>query len=401
VPRPQGQLLPLTGIRFFLAFWVVIFHQAGPEGYMASQVIRLPSPIFCLFRTGYVAVGVFFVLSGFVLSYTYSLQKLWPAPQLVRFAIARLSRLYPVYCLGLLLMVPFVSLAGLGRKMVALINLALLQSWFPTLATSWNTPGWSLSNEAFFYCCFPFLGVALWRLRGLGSLIGAGLLIWAAGMTVPLAAVIAPVPGLGDAPATLMNLNTGLFMENLVKFNPLVHLSAFCMGIVAARLYTELCGRNSRLLNRGYYLYIPAIVAELLILSKANYLPYPLVHDGLLTPLHALLVLGFALGGGTLARLVSIPPLVFLGNASYALYILHGPALHYMDRIVDRLAHRAPSGPLEMGLYVVGVVTASALVFRFIERPSHRYLQHKLTSWFERTRGTEVLWHAGDAPNLK
>lgn len=388
--RPKGQLLPLTGLRFFLAFWVVIFHQAGPDGYVGSLVDQFPTPIFCLLRTGYVAVGVFFVLSGFVLSYTYSLETLWSGPRLIRFAIARLSRLYPVYCLGLLLMVPFVSLAGAGPKLVALINLGLLQSWFPMLAVSWNTPGWSLSNEAFFYCSFPFIGVALWKLRRFGTLLGAGLLIWAVGMMAPLAAVIAPVPGLGDAPATTMNLNADMWMENLVKFNPLAHLSDFCVGIVVGRLYAQLLSRNSRLVNRGYYLYVPGLVLEILILSRANYLPYPLIHDGLLTPLHALLLLGFALGGGTLARLVSIRPLVLLGNASYSLYIIHGPALKYMDRIVYRLVHRTPSGLAEMGLYVAGVVGASVLVFQFFEAPSHRYLKKKLTLCFDRARGANV-----------
>ena len=156
---PKTQLLPLTGLRFFLALWVVIYHQTATENYLGPLMASLPVPVYCFLRTGYVAVGVFFVLSGFVLSYSHSLTTRFSSSQLVSFAVARFARIYPTYCFGLLLIAPFIVETLLGRWSAAaatteaakaILNWTLLQSWVPRAAFSWNAPGWSLSDEAFF-----------------------------------------------------------------------------------------------------------------------------------------------------------------------------------------------------------------------------------------------------------
>jgi peptidoglycan/LPS O-acetylase OafA/YrhL len=105
----NAQILPLTGIRFFLALWVALFHQTAPSRTLTDVIPHWPGPLFCFMRTGYVAVGVFFLLSGFVLSYSYPLRERWSAYRIVQFAIARFARIYPAYLLGLLLIAPLVA----------------------------------------------------------------------------------------------------------------------------------------------------------------------------------------------------------------------------------------------------------------------------------------------------
>jgi peptidoglycan/LPS O-acetylase OafA/YrhL len=95
MPVSKPQILPLTGMRFFLPLWVVVFHHTGATGILRVTVANAPSAVSSILRTGYVAVGIFFVLSGFILSYNYKLAQPW-------------------------------------------------------------------SREAFFYACFPFVGIALW-----------------------------------------------------------------------------------------------------------------------------------------------------------------------------------------------------------------------------------------------
>src|SRR5437660_267223 len=105
----KPQLPSLTGIRFFLAIWVVIYHQIGPKtGLAISWLPNAPDAICALLRVGYVAVTVFFVLSGFVLAYNYDLSEPWSRRASVKFGIARFARIYPAYCAGLLLFVPSV-----------------------------------------------------------------------------------------------------------------------------------------------------------------------------------------------------------------------------------------------------------------------------------------------------
>jgi len=166
-------LQALTGLRFFLALWVVVFHLVpATPGLAIAWLPGAPDAVNCLLRTGYVAVTVFFVLSGFVLAYNYDLGAPWCGKQRRRFAIARFSRVYPAYFAGLLSLIP-VAVYRLWRDIPlgeysfssGILNLLLLQAWSPRHALSWNYPGWSLSCEAFYYAIFPFLGVWLWKAR--------------------------------------------------------------------------------------------------------------------------------------------------------------------------------------------------------------------------------------------
>src|SRR5579863_1305776 len=85
----------LTGLRFFAALHVVFYHYA---------VGLLPYPLSSVAKNGYVAVGLFFVLSGFVLAYNYA-----DRPMDIRtFWTARFARIYPAYLLAFVLIAPAV-----------------------------------------------------------------------------------------------------------------------------------------------------------------------------------------------------------------------------------------------------------------------------------------------------
>lgn len=384
----KPQLFPLTGLRFFLALWVVVFHQASPEGYLGAWMPHFPEPVYCLLRTGYVAVGVFFVLSGFILSYNYSLATSWSSPQVIRFATARFARIYPAYCVGLLLVAPFVGYPLVKTfsldKMVkesatAALNWTLLQSWIPRTASTWNAPGWSLSAEAFFYCCFPFVGVAVWRLSCWRGLLIAGSGIWVAALAAPSLAVSVPLSGFGNISATEIASHADPFWGNLITFNPLLRLPDFCIGVVVGRAYYLLHIKNSLLIGRGYLLYVPAMVLELMVLTHGHSVRLPFMSNGLLLPFHGLLILGLALGGGCLANSLSNRTLVFLGNASYAMYILHSPTAQWFDVVAKRVY---PMGLGNMAGYVLLVICLSAIVFSVIEEPANRVVKQWLTARF-------------------
>lgn len=395
---PKPQLLPLTGLRFFLALWVVTYHQMWPENYLGPLLAGLPQSIFCILRTGYVAVGVFFVLSGFVLSYAHSLETRFSSSQLVTFAVARFARIYPIYCFGLLVIAPLILVPVLGDWPAAaheaakgVLNATLLQSWVPPAVFSWNAPGWSLSNEAFFYCCFPLIGVALWKLSRWRSILIAASLIWAAALIAPLIAFIAPLRPFGIAPATSSPWDANPFWGNFISFTPVLRMGDFCIGILLCRIYEELRRKNSYLLGRGYWLYLPGILLEVLVLSHANVLPLAFVQNGLLLPLHSLVILGFALGGGIVSRLLSTAPLVFLGNASYAMYIMHVPIFFWMNKIAKRLFGLTLSGLAWMVCYLAIVVCVSSVLFKVLEQPANRILKMKLNSRLRRSSQKHIL----------
>src|SRR5467141_2329448 len=93
--RPR--LPALTSLRFFAAFHVVIFH------FQAMQIFIGPAWFQKLSSIGYAGVSFFFVLSGFILVYTYEGRPM----VLKNFWRARFARIYPAYAFSLLVTAPF------------------------------------------------------------------------------------------------------------------------------------------------------------------------------------------------------------------------------------------------------------------------------------------------------
>jgi len=128
----MSKLPSLTALRFFAAFWVFCFHSFLWMG-DRSVVADLSS-------VGYAGVSVFFVLSGFILSYNY----LGSDFTLKEFWAARAARIAPVYWLTLLLAFPpllrNLMIGRLSPSVSVIAAPVFLQSWFP-VPQIWNTPG--------------------------------------------------------------------------------------------------------------------------------------------------------------------------------------------------------------------------------------------------------------------
>jgi len=296
---------------------------------------RLPHPVYAFIRGGYLAVATFFVLSGFVLARTYGSGD-WGGERLRRYAMARFARIYPVYALSLLLVAPFIVWSQAPGKPGLVVNYGLLlQGWTGRLPVGWNTPAWSLSCEVFFYICFPLALVLLTRVH----------------------------PALLAAAACV--LTRALFLVGLRdEWKPLVHFADFLMGMAASSLYDWF--KQSRVARSGYWLYLSGAGVGAALIAWPQVLPLGLDLNTALRPLNAMLLVGFALGTGLTARLLASPPAVYLGKASYAMYILHVPVLWWIRRWTP---HTSPAA------YVAAVILLSAAVYRFYEEPMSRYLR--------------------------
>jgi Acyltransferase family len=176
--RAQKQLRPLTSIRFLFALLVVVFH--GQETLEQGGFENWPFFAQAVISHGYVGVSFFFVLSGFILAYTYR-RKLTKA----EFWGARFARIYPAYLLAFIIILPIAIYAATlnGDRGLAVfttgLQLTLTQSWVPYTALQWNAPAWSLSVEAFFYALFPLLFLRAQSLSA-GKLLGTAALAYMA-----------------------------------------------------------------------------------------------------------------------------------------------------------------------------------------------------------------------------
>jgi peptidoglycan/LPS O-acetylase OafA/YrhL len=385
---------PLTSLRFFAAMHVLAFHNH------LDVLTDSPAGIRNIIRAGYVSVSLFFVLSGFILAHTYLGERESISFDRRSFWIARLARIYPVYLVGLLLAAPFVLEAHInsGRPAWSALKIlvmggsccTLTQSWVPQLAVVWNGPGWSLSAEAFFYLLFPFVAPFIWRLNKRRTLI-ALLGLWIVTLVPPILCLFSPIPGFSDCPATAAPSPS--WVSKLVGFNPLLRLPEFLLGITLGRLFilqrqesrAVISGQELRTKVSSRMLPWTALAGILTLLACGSWIPYPFLHNGLLDVLFAVLIYGLARDGASMGRRVlqvthvlSMPLLVLLGEASYAIYILHVPLRTWMYRILDSLHPGIhPSLPL-FACYTIFTLGISILVFKLIEEPARRMIRRKL-----------------------
>lgn len=338
-PARPGHLPALTGLRFFLALWVIIDHLVGPGHAFERYAQMLPHPLYMIVRGGYLAVTTFFVLSGFVLARTYATTG-WNGRNLWKYGVGRVARIYPVYLLSLLIVAPFIFLAKTADKgWLVAMHLALVQGWFVGHYTvGWNVAAWTLSCEMFFYLMFPLL---------IAPLRGAG---WGKSLAV----------------AALSCALTRLLWKAGVSDNlkPIIHLADFLIGIAASNIFDLLT--SQRRVVAGPWLYVPGVLGVAGLIAYPQALPPSIDLNTAIRPLNALLLIGFGLGGGWVARALSTRFLVYMGKASYAMYILHIPMLWWA--VSWRI-------PFATEIYVLTVLVVAALVYRWIEEPANRYLR--------------------------
>ena len=391
--KPHFQAL--TSLRFFAAMHVLAFHNH------LEALTNSPGPIRNIIRAGYVSVSLFFVLSGFILAHTYLSERQDVSFDRRSFWIARVARIYPVYLLGLLLAAPFVLDAHFHSDRAAWSTLKILimggscctltQSWIPPLAVVWNSPGWSLSAEAFFYLLFPFVSPVIWKLNKRQTLLAlAGL--WLLSLVPPMLCWFAPVPGFSDCPATVAPSPS--WVAKLVAFNPLLRLPEFLLGIALGRLFflererspDKAPSSKDRLLSCAAltrFMLLVALTGISGLLVCGDRIPYPFFHNGLLDIFFAVLIYGLARGSSLgrqlpILRLLSMPILVLLGEASYAIYILHVPLRNWMYRILEWFHPGIHPSLALLAVYTLFTLGVSVLVFKVIEEPARRLIRRKL-----------------------
>ena len=309
------------------------------------------------------------MLSGFILAYTYL-----PGGTLRAFWVARVARIYPLYVIAFLVAAPpFYWGHALNPVKVGVAALALMQAWSPSMALAWNPPGWSLSVEAFFYLLFPWLGVALARLDR-RRLVACIALLWLLGAVVPVSAVALLHMRVLSQP----RYDSGWL--SLVLHNPLLNLPAFLIGVATGRLYLL---RGAGRAHAGWRDHWQAPLAPLVVvigspltLVAAARLPWSLGQTELIAPVWAIVLYVLACSRGRSAALLSLPALVTLGEASYALYLLHVPAWFLLTRWIHApLASRPWACLAFFGAYLLVVVGLSVLVRHYIEQPARHYIR--------------------------
>lgn len=165
----------LTGLRFFMAYWVVIYHvREAVNISIISEIINI----------GYFGVDVFFVLSGYILTYVYYdeffLKKAIGFKDNLNFIKKRFARIYPLHLTTLSAAILFALLLHFGLDIKQQMynshivpQLFLTHAWGIVSGIRWNFPSWSVSAEWFAYLfVFPVSYYLYHKTKISGLLVG-------------------------------------------------------------------------------------------------------------------------------------------------------------------------------------------------------------------------------------
>lgn len=390
----RRELRALTSLRFFAAIYVVVHHlvNVGLLHAQGADADRSATWYLAWATQGHVGVTFFFVLSGFILAWCYHRSFATPDRQRragtrSRFWTARFGRVWPLHAAMFLAFVPLAllaaerSAAGLARTAgEGVLNLFLLHAWVPTgsadgLADTFNAPSWTLSVEALFYLAFPAIAVLLvhrlrWGVAQLGLLAGAA---WLA---------------LGSLGIALAGSDTG---EWAMRVFPPVRLPDFLVGVALGLIVVQRHQRAALLrLPRAVggsaaWTALEAAVLALACLSPlvwalaaSEVLPHTLGTSWFHLPTIAAAVWIASLERGAISRrLLAARPLVWLGEVSYAIYLVHLFIVlaAYRVGVYDILGAWTTSV-----LLVAASIAAAGVIHERFEKPARAWIVRRRAS---------------------
>jgi peptidoglycan/LPS O-acetylase OafA/YrhL len=365
----RAQLSALTGLRFVAAAAVVAFHfvrwRFDSHGFLRQML-----------SCGFVAVGLFFVLSGFILVYAHGEIRMRDRQARREFWRARFARVYPLYALGMIFGAcvtfwigwnrpgEFQSVGGVLR--LAAVTLMLTGVSVRTMFL-FNWAAWSLTSELVFYFLFPLIVERLRRVSPNRLIVYASL---ATLYTLDVVAVYTKLD-LDHLGRPLRLGDETVAFGHYLKFFPVMHLHEFLWGMTAGILWQRFNAYFKGISARALDAIVTAcalIVIAVAMLGMGRL--YVFLHSGLFAPLFAIVIVALASGKSTTARLLSLRPIVILGEASYAIYMLHVPLYLLMDKMLEH----ALTADARCLVYLATLLAISIAIHYAWERPLRRLI---------------------------
>jgi peptidoglycan/LPS O-acetylase OafA/YrhL len=345
--RPQ--VIPaLTSIRGIAAWWVVLYH--------FREYLPAPSPewLLALIARGYLAVDLFFILSGFVLALNYAESFQANLAGAVGFYRLRLARIYPLHfvMLTLFLLNPLAialfsangDTSHYGSDYFVL-SLFLVQNWGFSTELAWNVPAWSISTEFFAYLFFPLVAMLMGRVI---VTVGSALFVTAALLMALAIAAQAAGGSLGD---------------DIPGFGLTRCCLQFMLGMLVWRLRNRF-GFTTPRLSRATILLAAGLILSYVLLPISDALVMPAAF--------ALLVFGLADARARTGIWLNASWLQTAGLISYSTYLSHFFIRSWVKFVLVR-----PGIPEWMPLlvYLLLVALASIVLYRMVEVPGRYWLR--------------------------
>jgi peptidoglycan/LPS O-acetylase OafA/YrhL len=360
----REEIVPLTSLRGIAAMAVIAMHFSATM----QEVSTGPFP--SLAPHAELAVDVFFVLSGFIMAYTYlpsfSPQNSWRAYR--QFLVKRMARILPlnVFVVTAVTLLAFATSSLLGENLFPRarmgnlgVDLAANALMLPGLGIGWslNWPAWSVSVEFVAYFLFPLGLVFVFRSGRYGWLASCLSALIAIGLVCATGPDWSP-DGLHNHPFPV---------RDIVRC-----LSEFLLGLAVFRAYQsglfKIFAKDAVAVGAG-----AAVI--LVILLRLPELLAVLVFPAL--------ILALSLNNGLVAKFMSLPFLRFLGLISYSLYLVHDNFRNLAAKLVMEL-HHGPVSP-SLGISLAALCTGLMIfpawaTYVWVEKPG-RSLRTRRFRW--------------------
>jgi peptidoglycan/LPS O-acetylase OafA/YrhL len=364
-------LKPLTSLRFVAAGMICLLHAIAYFPWAKLPIIGN----FPLSQ----GVSFFFVLSGFILTHVYTVKKL----SVGSFMLSRFARLWPVHLATCILVITFIRVdarqpPGTGffdPWLVLVSNLSLTHSMVPfaNYVFSWNSVSWSISTEMFFYLLFPFLLLHLRKFWWLQILVGICLIL-----------AYIPVVYWFDIPRTTANMQE-LSVTFLLYSSFVFRLFEFSLGMCSYLLWKKIGGWKFANDKLGvielaallvFVVFAAFVYDQMVAAANPSKVLSMWVSSAVYCFAFALLIIAFANGAGVVGQVLSWRPFVWLGEISFALYMVHQPImrwliLHHMEGKMGM-----PGPVLVFGACLVG----AALLHHLVELPARALILRWMAS---------------------
>lgn len=383
VHREKAHVLPLDSIRGIAATSVVIHHLLLMPTFLAAFPHN--AWINCsFFRSAWLLVDLFFVLSGIVMSLSY-VDGDFERFSLREFMVRRLARVYPLHIVMLLANLLFrllrISLVVSGIVAAAptafevnngysfLLNVLLLHSMGFIDYLSWNAPSWSISVEFYTYLVFGLIVLIAQRMRSIAWFYAlSGILV--AGSLIVVVFVLGKES---------LGLQT--------DFGILRCFVSFFLGVLTVRAVRSLPARPRPATQAA--LQVLAMTGTVVLVSIVEAIP----AASFLAPLTFALFLGSLLAfpeALLVPRILVARPLVWLGRRSYSIYMVHALVVLLAEYFVRAIGPRTIAtldsiwaglpASLNLAVSLAAVLAVSHLTYIYIEIPGGRFLRNLLGS---------------------
>ena len=345
---------PLTSLRFVFALMVFATHLFFLKQ-SASEVSR--TLYNSVLYEGYIGVGFFFILSGFILAYNYQEALLKGQRSIQSFYRARIARILPLHLLTFIIAIPLTYQIFIQSKSLwlsqAVTNISLTQSFVPikSFYFSFNGVSWSISDEMFFYLLFPALVLLIPRLTGFKSYLPLLLIA-----SIPLLTFVIP-----DS-----------YWHSLFYINPFVRIVDFIIGIGVYNVYKSFSAKKTNL--NFEVMEVSAVLLLFVFFLFHEHIPQVARYSFYYWIPMSYLIFVFAFQKGNLSRWLSKKTFVYLGELSFGFYMFHYLVLRYF------FVANAKYLNIKSDVLIILIVLAITLIishysYLYFEKPMNKFVK--------------------------